>query len=257
MGIKEDNMYHYIEDKHFLKQMRRDCSDIVNQLVQSINNDGMLSVEMELVGSGARNLITQNGDQPIDLDYNLFITDFLALQMNDGKIIKDYVKERFDAVLDRNGWGTSEDSTSALSTKLRHYKTGNRTEFKIDLGIVHNSPFGMQRLIHQKTEFVQHHRWYWNTVRGTDGFAEKVQAIKDHALWQVVRDRYLEKKNMYLTHNNNDHPSYIVYLETVNEIYSATFEATGNLSFGWISGRVDENKMPQRQYLQIPGWVKA
>ena len=237
-------MYHYIEDKHFLKQMRRDCSDIVNQLVQSINNDGMLSVEMELVGSGARNLITQNGDQPIDLDYNLFITEFLALQMNDGRKIKKYVKERFDAVLDRNGWGFSEDSTSALSTKRRHYKKGNRTEFKIDLGIVCKSPLGVRRLIHLKTGFVQNDEWYWNTVRDTVGFAEKVQAIKDHALWQDVRDRYLEKKNMYLKRNDNNHPSYIVYLETVNEIYS-------------ISGRVDENKMPQRQYLQIPGWVKA
>lgn len=239
MGIKGDNMYHYIEDKYFLKQMRRDCSDIVNQLVQSINNDGMLSVEMELVGSGARNLITQNGDQQIDLDYNLCIEDFSELQIGDGRKIKDYVKERFDAVLVRNGWGTSEDSTSALSTEWRHYKTGNRIEFKIDLGIVCKSSLGLQRLIHLKTGFVQKDEWYWNTVRGTDGFAEKVQAIKDHALWQVVRDRYLEKKNMYLTRNDNDHPSFIVYLETVHEIYHAYIEVL------------------QRQYLEITGWRNA
>ncbi|MBE6658318.1 MAG: hypothetical protein E7604_07725 [Ruminococcaceae bacterium] len=250
-------MYHYIEDKHFLKQMRRDCSDIVNQLVQSINNDDMLSVEMELVGSGARNLITQNGDQPIDLDYNLCIEDFSELQIGDGRKIKDYVKERFDAVLVRNGWGISEDSTSALSTEWRHYKTGNRTEFKMDLGIVRKSHFGVQRLIHLKTGFVQKDEWYWNTVRGTIGFAEKVQAIKDHALWQVVRDRYLEKKNMYLTRNDNNHPSFIVYLETVHEIYHAYIEAPRRQNSGLTTGWVDVNKMPQRQYLQIPGWVKA
>lgn len=250
-------MYHYIEDKHFLKQMRRDCSDIVNQLVQSINNDGWLSVEMRLVGSGAQNLITQNGDQPIDLDYNLFIADCLALQMNDGKIIKDYVKERFDAVLDRNGWGISEDSTSALSTQLRHYKTGNRTEFKIDLGIVCKSSLGLQRLIHHKTGFVQYHQWYWNTVRDTIGFAEKVQAIKYHVLWQVVHDRYLKKKNMYLTRNDNNHPSFIVYLETVNEIYHAYIEVQQRQNFGLTAGWVDANKMPQRQYLEITSWRNA
>ena len=50
-------MYHYIADKEFLKNMRSHCSDIVNQLVQRINNDGVLQVEAHLVGSGARNIV--------------------------------------------------------------------------------------------------------------------------------------------------------------------------------------------------------
>ena len=66
-------MYHFIEDKDFLKNMRGLCSNIVNQLVQAINNDGELDVEAHLVGSGARNLETQNANEPVDLDYNLNI----------------------------------------------------------------------------------------------------------------------------------------------------------------------------------------
>ncbi len=68
-------MYHWIEDKRFLGRMRALCSGLVNQLVQAINNEEVLEVRQHLVGSGAKNLITQNGSQPIDLDYNLEIID--------------------------------------------------------------------------------------------------------------------------------------------------------------------------------------
>ena len=61
-------MYHYVEDKDFLKQMKGECSNIINQLVQQINRDGEMEVKANLVGSGAKNLITQNEHLPIDLD---------------------------------------------------------------------------------------------------------------------------------------------------------------------------------------------
>lgn len=66
-------MIHFIEDKKFLGMMRKECSDIVNRLVQNINKDNYLKVEMQMVGSGGRNLETQNSNQPVDLDYNINI----------------------------------------------------------------------------------------------------------------------------------------------------------------------------------------
>ena len=66
-------MYHFITDKEYLKKLKSCCSDIINQLVQFINEDGVMEVQAHLVGSGARNLITQNEQEPVDLDYNLEI----------------------------------------------------------------------------------------------------------------------------------------------------------------------------------------
>ena len=84
MGEKEIVfMYHYIEDKVFLKDMKYLCSNIINQLVQLINNDSVMEVEAHLVGSGARNLITQNSDESIDLDYNSLINDS-EININNG-----------------------------------------------------------------------------------------------------------------------------------------------------------------------------
>lgn len=42
-------MYHFIEDKDFLKRMRSLCSNVVNQLVQLINSEGDYRVRAELV----------------------------------------------------------------------------------------------------------------------------------------------------------------------------------------------------------------
>ena len=99
-------MYDYLvnKDKDFLMRMRAVCSDLINQLVQLINSENDLFVEANLIGSGARHLETQNENEPIDLDYNLVILDVNGIDWNDCKTIKNYVKECFDAVLNKNGW---------------------------------------------------------------------------------------------------------------------------------------------------------
>lgn len=217
-------MYHYIEDKGFLKHMRSHCSTIINQLVQCINNDSVMAVEAHLVGSGARNLITQNANEPIDLDYNLCVLEVFEIGFNSSQAIKEYIRQHFNKVLNQNGWGDCRDSTSALTTELRHFIKGNDTEFKIDLAIVRQSHYGLERLIHSKTGIISLDQWYWNQVRDSKGLADKVRKIKSENWWLEVRDKYLEKKNMYLRQGDTDnHPSFNVYIETINEIYYKYF----------------------------------
>lgn len=216
-------MYHYIEDKDFLKRMKRRCSDIINQLVQSINNDSVMTVEAHLVGSGAKNLITQNANEPIDLDYNLCVVEVFSISFNDGRSIKEHIRKHFNAVLSNNGWSDCQDSTSALSTELRHFTKGNKTEFSIDLAIIRETRYGWERLIHYKTGIMDYDQWYWNEAPNSRDLVDKVCDIKDENLWQEVREVYLDKKNLYLRRGDHNHPSFIVYIETINEIYSKYF----------------------------------
>ena len=109
-------MYHYMQDKNYLKQLKKTCSNIVNQLVQIINNDSAMTVNACLVGSGAKGLVTQNAANPVDLDYNLIIIDTKAVGINSGREIKEYIKKQFNKVLRKNGWGDCQDSKSALTT---------------------------------------------------------------------------------------------------------------------------------------------
>lgn len=223
MGEKERNMYRYIEDKDFLKRMKRLCSDMINRLVQSINNDSVMTVKAHLVGSGARNLITQNAAEPIDLDYNLCVLEVFGIRFDDGRTIKEHIRAHFDSVLQSLDLDNCQDSTSALSTNTICLAKGNKTKFKIDLAIVRENGRGWERLIHNKTGFVSCDQWYWNEARDSRGLEDKVQDIKDENLWPAVRDLYLEKKNMYLRRGDRDHPSFIVYIETINEIYHKYF----------------------------------
>lgn len=216
-------MYHYIEDKDFLKRMKSLCSDMINQLVQSINNDSVMTVEAHLVGSGARNLITQNANEPIDLDYNLCVLEVFGISFNDGRAIKEHIQKHFDSILQIFDLDNCQDSTSALSTNSICFTKGNKTEFSIDLAIVRDNNRGWERLIHSKTGAVAFDRWYWNEAPNSRGLADKVQDIKDENLWLEVRDLYLDKKNMYLRRGDRNHPSFNVYIETINEIYYKYF----------------------------------
>lgn len=205
--------------------MRGLCSGIINQLVQSINNDPAMTVEAHLVGSGARNLITQNANEPVDLDYNLCVLEVSGISFNDGRAIKEHIRKHFNAVLSKNGWSDCQDSASALSTGLRHFPKGSKTEFKIDLAIVREreNNQGWERLIHRKTGLVSYDQWYWNEARDSRGLADKVSAIKSGNLWLETRKLYLDKKNMYLRRGDHDHSSFNVYIETINEIYYKYF----------------------------------
>lgn len=213
-------MYHWIEDKEFLKRMRGLCSNIINELVQNINNDDVMLVEAHLVGSGAKNLETQNANEPIDLDYNLVIIDFYKYDINDCKSIKEYIRKMFNKVLNKRDLADCQDSKSALTTERRHFTNGNSTEFSIDLAIVVENRTKWYRLIHKKTGYFQNDEWIWNEGPHSDELRKKVEWLKDNKLWNEVRGTYLDKKNMYLSRNDNNHPSFNCYIEAVNEVYN-------------------------------------
>ena len=217
-------MYHYIQDKDFRKRLKSTCSDIVNQLVQSINKGSVMTVKACLVGSGAQNLITQNANNPIDLDYNICIIGTESISINDGREIKEYIRKEFNGVLKVNDWSDCKDSTSALTTEQRVFERGNKTAFSIDIAIIFENDFGWHKLIHEKTGSVIYDRYYWNEIPDSKQLEEKVYAIKLNHLWNEVRNTYLDKKNFYLQKNDRTHPSFIVYIESVNQIYNKYFE---------------------------------
>lgn len=215
-------MIQFIEDKKFLGMMRRECSDVVNCLVQNINKDNYLKVEMQMVGSGGRNLETQNSNQPVDLDYNINILHING-DINDCKEIKEYVRKQFNIALKSKGWGDCKDSTSALTTEQRQFKEGNPTSFSIDVAIICESNDSWYRLIHQKTGIFQEDNWIWNEGQDSKGLTKKVNKIKKYNLWNNVRNAYLNKKNMYLKRRAYNHSSFNCYIEAVNEVYNKYF----------------------------------
>lgn len=211
-------MYHWIEDQDFLQRAYSDCADIVNQLVQELKKYD-IDAEMNVVGSKKRNMITQNEDLPIDFDFNILVNN--PDDYSSARELKEDIKKAFDDVLERNGWNDCDDSTSVFTTKQMVFKKGNKTPFSIDVCIVKRDSYGLHRLIRQKTGNILLDSFIWNLVPDSKELRNKEKVLKPNCVyWQEVRETYIDKKNMYLRRPyDHDHPSFICYIEAVNEVY--------------------------------------
>lgn len=213
-------MYEYVNDKQFLSRMRSLCGDIMQDLCHTLKEEYDIGASFYLVGSGAKNLIMQNANRPIDLDYNLEITRIDDWE--DCRNIKECVRKAFNTVLRKHGWNDCEDSTSSLTTEKRCFTQGNDTDFSIDVCIVCEDVDGnYHRLIHEKTGFSYYDKYFWNQAPNSRRLKEKADYIKSKGKWALVREQYKRIKNKYLTSNDYNHSSFICYIEAVNNVYNS------------------------------------
>jgi hypothetical protein len=120
LGIERNfDMYRYVEDKEFLRRAQNCCSDLMHELEDELRENGINS-QFFLVGSGARNMVTQNGNEAIDFDYNLNIIS--CEDFHDCKTIKHKVLVAFNRVMNRNNLADVDDSTSSITTKKIHFR---------------------------------------------------------------------------------------------------------------------------------------
>lgn len=212
-------MYHYLEDKEFEHSIRQLCGDIMQELCHTLNEDHDIGAMFYLVGSGARNMIMQNGNEPVDLDYNLEVVR--CENFDDCKAIKTAVQNALNEALWDYNLPDCDDSTSALTTKKIHFTQGNPTEFSMDVCIVvMNDRGNYERLIHEKTGWTYWDRYFWNEAPNSAHIKEKANYIKSHNCWTLVRERYADIKNHYLRLGDHNHPSFICYVEAVNNVYN-------------------------------------
>ena len=212
-------MYHYLDDKKFVSKMRNLCGDIMQDLCHILREDYDIGATFYLVGSGARNLILQNNNEPVDLDYNLEIVS--CDDFEDCRYIKECVRKSFNKALNLNDLDDCEDSTSSLTSKLIYFTKGNDTEFRIDVCItVRDENDNYYRLVHEKTGLTLYDRYFWNIAPNSKRINEKVDYIKKYDKWMLVREQYEKIKNMYLIRNDYNHPSFVCYIEAVNNVYN-------------------------------------
>ncbi len=213
-------MYHYIDDKEFLSRLKRYCGEIMQQLCHILKEKFDIGATFYLVGSGAKNLIMQNGSNPIDLDYNLEIVR--CEDINDCRHIKECTRIAFNIVLRQFNWRDCQDSTSSLTTEKQYFTKGNQTEFSIDVCITtQDDKDKYHRLIHEKTGWMANDKYYWSMAKNSTKIKEKADYIKSKGKWMLVREQYERIKNKYLTKNDYNHPSFVCYIEAVNNVYNS------------------------------------
>lgn len=216
---EEKNMYHYLDDKEFLHKIRALSGDIMQLFCHYLKDDYDIGANFYLVGSGAKNLILQNANNPVDLDYNVEI--IRCEDFEDCKYLKECSRKTFNKCLKKYNLQNCEDSTSSLTSKLIYVDRKNTTRFSIDICItVRDTKGNYHRLIHEKTGFSYNDRYFWNLAPQSKQLKEKVDYIKKRGRWELVRMQYLRIKNKYLVLNDHNHPSFVCYIEAVNNVYN-------------------------------------
>lgn len=214
-------MYHNLNDKEFLHKMRALSGEIMQLLCHYLKEDYDIGANFYLVGSGAKNLIMQNENNPVDLDYNLEIVR--CEDFEDCRYLKEAARKTFNKCLREYDLQDCEDSTSSLTSKLIYFNTGNNTKFSIDICItVRDTKDNYYRLIHKKTGWSYNDRYFWNMAPQSKQLKKKVSYIKEHGRWELVRTQYCNIKNKYLTQNDIEyHPSFVCYVEAINNVYNS------------------------------------
>ena len=207
----EVNMYKFAKQKD-VRELTKWCDGIINEVQKEVKE--YVTFSFNLIGSGGKKLVTQNGDEAFDLDYNLIIQKDKQGLIDDPKRLKDIIRHAFDIALkeELEGYSGASDSTSVL--KISITDRGKKV-FSFDVAIYVEADNGfVYRLIHDKNTG----RYIWNQVPKSKNYEAKIQAIKENGEWEGLKERYLELKNMHLRKGDRV-KSFSIFLEALNEFY--------------------------------------
>ena len=206
-------MYEFVNDTE-IKPYRSYCSEILADLRDLLLEEYEINTQFILVGSGARNMVMRDGSGPFDLDYNLVIINMPNKFWNDLGKLKNTVISSLNRIVGRSLFSDGHDSTSVISAYI--YTTINHPSFNVDIAILGKNQQGTYcRLIHDKYNCT----YTWCQVPSSKKVGSKVKEIKAQGRWNEVRDAYLRLKNLYLSRGDRDHPSFVVYVEAVQQVY--------------------------------------
>lgn len=203
---------HYVKNST-VKPYRSFSADKMNQVKQMLKAEYNLDSDFYLVGSGAKNLVTQNEKEPFDLDWNLEVYNLNEPTKN-AEWLKNTVMNFLNKILEDTPFKNCQDSTAVITSR---WVSKDGLEFSFDIAIlVRNSVGTFCRMIHDKYL----NRYYWNEVPNSNEVYEKMEKLKENGWWDDIRETYLNKKNMYLKKaDRENHPSFNVFVETINEVW--------------------------------------
>ncbi|MBD5406414.1 MAG: hypothetical protein HDR56_02200 [Treponema sp.] len=195
-----------------VEDLEKWCMEVLHAVQKEVRE--YFTFDIRLIGSGDKRLVTQNGDEAFDLDYNIILQNDKKGLLNEPKRIKEIFVTSFNTVLKTrvSNYTRISDSTSVITAKMVN---ANCLEFSFDVAIIVEGDDGyFYRLMHDKPTG----RYIWNQVKHSENYFERFKAVKQSGHWLKFKERYLELKNMHLS-RQDDVKSFSIFLETLNEFY--------------------------------------
>ncbi len=218
-------MYSYVEDKPFVTDAKRTALTILKQTVKLLLAQG-LDCSARLLGVEGKELILQNGaNNPVEVECLIEIEGSKNFDLNEGQRMKLLVMDELNIVLKPLLLpDCTSNSFNIIVPKLRFSQGNTDKAFNMVISIVHEDPDGSYgRLGRKPSAYTAIEQWSWVEIPNTIDLNYKLKKIKNK-YWNEVSSVYLRKKNAYLGRVNVNHPSFVCYAESINEVYKAHFE---------------------------------
>lgn len=208
-------MYEYVDWK-LVQQYDRKCRKILEKLRQVLREEYGIDSQISLVGSGARNMVTRNGNGSFDLDYNLILQNYPEEFDHDLGRLKRVIRETLTPISRGVNFFRGEDSRSVI-TMLLASPASKAPVFHADLAILSKNVDGdFQRLIHNKQ--IPFEGYTWSKLPDSNRVGRRASVLRQQGYWAEVRKAYLDHKNEQL-HSLSQCTSFQVYVVTVNEVF--------------------------------------
>lgn len=200
-------MYHfkYVPRTKYLP-LKKEIIELIKEVQNQVRDK--FTFHFEFLGSTKRNMITEDVRSNIGFDFDVNLTVNNDKNYTPKKI-RTILRTALTNVSQKYGYDRCEDSTRVI-TIVKNSTWNFSIIHSCDFAIV----YGNQYIRFDKKKNV--YEW----ARQPQGFInldkKATKLRKDPAKWNVVTNRYLEKKN-----ENNDHNKHSrsLYAETINEVY--------------------------------------
>lgn len=196
--------------------VRDELLDIIHRLQDEVQEH--FTFQYHFVGSSKRRMITRDRNSNIGFDFDVNIEVNDPQGNYDPDEIRDILRKGLDKVTNPYefsiwGYDYTEDSTRVLTIKVKD-RANSRILHSCDFCIIYECGDGRQQYIRYNK---QQNSYTWESQpKGFIKLPAKIDWIKEHGLWQEVRDHYIYKKNV--NDNPNKH-SHTIFAETVHEVW--------------------------------------
>lgn len=217
--LKENHRmdYEYVTRAEY-QPVRIELEEIIHRAQRFLKENYKITFQYRLIGSGRRHLITRikGGNSGYDFDYNLVLQGDPKDFKGEARLIKKYFMEAFRNAIKGTSYNPPEDSTSVITIKVVDRKK-SKLLHKCDFAIVY----------YPNVDTDDGYMYLKNLKNGMYTFEQRVQSrkaekklkeiLKVSKGWQLITDEYLKVKR---NNNDPDKHSYILYLETINNVFN-------------------------------------
>lgn len=211
------NNFEYVTKKEWLP-VKKELIELINLVQNEVRDDFTFS--FDFIGSASRNMITRDVklNRGYDFDVNIRVNnkhDYSAKQ------IKEILMKGFNKYTKKFKYDNCEDSTRVITIKVKDTKN-SKILHSCDFAVVEDYEDEKGNSTQRYISFNKKQNTYeWQKQpKSYYQLEERVSKIKNRGLWDLVKERYLLKKN-----ENKDikKKSRAIFAETIDEIYKQKF----------------------------------